>query len=279
MLDSLKAKLRNEILVICIITIMLIPIIAFSPSNALRIIFGLPFVLLFPGYTLIAALFPRKGTTSGTERLALSIALSLAIVIIIGFVLNYIWAISLYPVLISLALFIFIMSTIAWWRRRRLPEAERFAIAFQLSPFPWKGQDSLSKALSIALVVALLGGIGTSSHAFIKSRQSYTEFYVLGPVGMAEGYPQQLHVGQAGNVILVIKNSEHRDVSYKLEVWINGVEQTDKEKNITLADGRSWEQKVSFSFGKAGGNQKVEFVLYKDGKTYLDPLHLWIDVK
>jgi uncharacterized membrane protein len=46
-------------------------------------------VLFFPGYTLISALFPRKDSLSGVERLALSFGLSIAVVPLIGLILNY----------------------------------------------------------------------------------------------------------------------------------------------------------------------------------------------
>ncbi|TET55215.1 MAG: DUF1616 domain-containing protein [Dehalococcoidia bacterium] len=38
---------------------------ASSPSSTARTILGLPFLLLFPGYALQAALFPKKGSLGG----------------------------------------------------------------------------------------------------------------------------------------------------------------------------------------------------------------------
>jgi uncharacterized membrane protein len=55
---------------------------------------------------LISALYPRSGELDGLERLALSIGLSLAIVPLVGLMLNYTpWGITLTPIMISLAIF------------------------------------------------------------------------------------------------------------------------------------------------------------------------------
>lgn len=56
----MKIKLLNGILIIDILTVLLILTIIFIPSSVMRIILGLPFLLFFPGYMLVAALFPRN---------------------------------------------------------------------------------------------------------------------------------------------------------------------------------------------------------------------------
>ena len=77
------------------------------PENAFplvyaRYILGSIFVLWLPGYTFIKALFPEKELDS-VERAALSIGMSIALVPIIGLLLNYTtWGIRLTPITISL---------------------------------------------------------------------------------------------------------------------------------------------------------------------------------
>src|SRR3989337_389853 len=96
-------------------------------AGPLRIGLGLAVVLFFPGYTLIAALLPRKDALDGLGRLALSLGLSLAVVPLIGLSLNYTpWGVTLYPVLLSLTSFVLIMAAIAFCRRRRLAPEERY---------------------------------------------------------------------------------------------------------------------------------------------------------
>ena len=125
-----------ELLFIVVLSLLLVPLALFT-SGALRIILGLAFVLFFPGYTLIAALFPRKDALDSIERLALSFGLSIAVVPLIGLILNYTpWGIRLYPILISVLLFIVIMAAIAWYRRRRLQPGERFEPQFHVHLSP-----------------------------------------------------------------------------------------------------------------------------------------------
>jgi len=78
------------------------------------------FVLFLPGFLLISALYPRSGELDGLERAALSIGLSLAIVPLIGLVLNYTpWGIRLEPIMVSMALFAEIMAVVCVARRFR----------------------------------------------------------------------------------------------------------------------------------------------------------------
>ena len=197
----MKIRFQNELLLINILAILLIIITTFFPSNVLRIILGLPFVLFFPGYTLIAALFPRRSAPDSIERVALSFGLSIAVVPLTGLMLNYTpWGIRLYPILISLTIFIIITSVICWYRRRRLAQAERFAISFNLGLTNWRRQRSVDRILSIILIVAILGAIGTLGYVLTtpKVGERFTEFYVLGLEGKAIDYPEELKVGRRG---------------------------------------------------------------------------------
>ncbi len=75
------------------------------PFIYLRYVFGSVFILYLPGSSLIELLYPKPGDLSQLERVALSIGLSLALVPLIGLVLNYTpWGIKLDPVFASLSL-------------------------------------------------------------------------------------------------------------------------------------------------------------------------------
>jgi hypothetical protein len=90
-------------LLITIGSIYLLP--ASAPLVYVRYVFGSLAVLFLPGYTLIQALYPKKEDLDSLERLALSIGLSLALVPLVGLLLNYTpWGIRLNPIVVSLAL-------------------------------------------------------------------------------------------------------------------------------------------------------------------------------
>ncbi len=281
----------NDLWLIAILTILLIVVIIFFPSNIARIILGLPLILFFPGYTLIAALFPRRESLGGVERVALSFGLSIAVVPLIGLILNYTpWGIRLYPILISLSSFILIMSGVAWHRRRGLVPEERFSV--EIHPHlasPFKGEGVVDKALSVVLVLAIIGVIGTLGYvvATPKVGEKFTEFYILGLEGKAEDYPETLKVGEEGKVILGIVNHEHEQVSYRIGVRIDGEKAKlrigDEGRDmieVDLSHEEKWEGEVGFVPREIGKKQKVEFVLYKEGKPYFKaPPHLWVDVE
>jgi uncharacterized membrane protein len=91
---------------------------------------------------------------------------------------------------------------------------------------------------------------------------------------------KELKVGEEGRVIVRIVNHEKEGVSYWVGVRIDGVRNNEVE-STRLGDEQKWEEVVGFTPNRVGGNQKVEFLLHKNGKTepYLKPLHLWINVK
>jgi uncharacterized membrane protein len=117
--------------------------------------------------------------------------------------------------------------------------------------------------------------------------EKFTEFYILGPEGKAEHYPEELKVGEEGRVIVGIVNHEQEQASYKVEVWIGGEKaklriggEDRDEIMVELENEEEWREEVSFVPQKAGEKQKVEFVLYKDGEPYFEqPPYLWIDVE
>jgi uncharacterized membrane protein len=77
-----------------------------SPLLYARYVLGGVFILFLPGFMLISALYPRSGELDELERLALSIGLSLAIVPLVGLILNYTpWGITLTPIMVSLVIF------------------------------------------------------------------------------------------------------------------------------------------------------------------------------
>ena len=275
-------NLKNDLLWIIIVTALLALVILLLPDSVLRVILGLPFLLFFPGYTLIAALFPKKSDLDGIERVALSFGLSIAVVPLLGLALNYTpWGIRLYPVLITVVVFILAMSLITWLRRRRLVLDERFAVSFEINTAGWMGSTRLDKALTLMLALAVLAAVGMLIYVISvpKTGEKFTEYYILGLEGKAADYPRELKVGQKAEVTVGIVDHEHGEMTYRVEVVVGGV----KDKEIappTLADNQTWEQQVSFSPSKPGDNQKVEFLLYKGGElTPSQELHLWIDVK
>jgi hypothetical protein len=91
------------------------------PAVYVRYVLGTVFVLWMPGYSFIKALFPSelplKTSTKNLdtiERIALSIGMSLALVPIVGLLLNYTsWGIRLTPIVLSLLALTMVFATVA----------------------------------------------------------------------------------------------------------------------------------------------------------------------
>lgn len=277
----MRIRFKNELLLIVIWTILLLMIIPLLPSNALRIILGVPLVLFFPGYTLMAVLFPKKGSIGKVERAALSFGVSIALVPLIGFLFNYTpCGITFYPILISLVSFVLAATAGAWYRRHRLSPEERFAIAFDINLTWWRGTGTWDRLLSGILIASILGAIGSLGYVVFNPKigETFTEFYVLGLSGKAWDYPQELVEGEQGRVILGIMNYEREETSYRVEVLTEEAEVVGVGP-VVLDHEAKWEQVVGFVPVKTGNNQKVRFLLFKngEGQPYREA-YCWINV-
>lgn len=87
----------------------------------MRYVLGSVSVLFLPGYLLVETLYPSPRDLGPLERLALSIGLSLAVVPLIGLLLNYSpWGIRLEPVVSSMTIYDTAMALAAGFRKYSL---------------------------------------------------------------------------------------------------------------------------------------------------------------
>jgi uncharacterized membrane protein len=282
----MRLKTTQILYGINIISVILILCITFFPDNVLRIILGLPLVLFFPGYVLLAALCPRKSGLESIERFALSFGMSIAVVPLIGLGLNYTpWGIRLYPILISLFVFIFAMSVVGLLRMRGLPldETASRQIYYPKASLRrlWSGQPTRDKIITAVLVVMIAGAIGTLVYVINMPRtgETFTEFYVLNAEGKASDYPRTVKMGQSTEVILGIINHESESTTYKIEIMIDN-EKSEDTGPVSLEAEAKWEKKVVFRPSHSGANQQIEFRLYHNSEAEPgETLHLWVDVQ
>ena len=251
---NLPADLAAVLAVVVLTNLaVFLPVVNDSP---IRVVVGLVFVLFVPGYAFIAALFPEAGepptgtddddeTTEnglqdrgidGIERTALSFGLSIAVVPLIGLVLNFTpFGIRLVPILVSISGFTVITTVVAAVRRWELPEEERFRVPYHEWLASGKSElfapDSTADAtLNVLLVVAIV--LATSSVVYAvavpQQGEQFTEFYVLteNETGdlVAADYPEELVAGQPEPIHVGVENNEYETIEYTVVVQLQEVE-------------------------------------------------------
>ena len=244
-----------------------------------RFFLGLSLVIFLPGYSLSAMLFPKRDDLNDIERVAFSFILSLAVVPLLGLILNFTpFGIRLIPILVVLLAFTISVSLVAWFRRLKLSAEERFRFPFERLKFNL-GQSALDKCLSIVLIASIIGSSATLVYVAVmpKTGERFTEFYLLGPNGTTSNYPTELNVGEEGKVIIVIVTHEYENVTYRLEVTFNG--SLIHKENTFLIGNAKLEIPFTFKATEKGEKQKLEFLIYKDqDREVYRILHLWINI-
>lgn len=250
----------------------------------IRTIIGIPVVLFIPGYVLIATLFPRNNDLGAAERIALSFGLSIAIVPLLGLLLSFTFGIRLITILITLCIYTIILLFVAEYRRRTLPEDERFEIKFHniydpIYNYLNSPKNKLDKFLTIVLIFSVIIAAGMIYYVITmpKIGEKFTEFYILNGTGKDGNYQTNIKLGENTTYLVGISNHEYGIVNYKLQTVIDGKVSTPKD--IALNHNQKWEKNVSITLNKKGTNIKLEFWLFKENNL-TEPyrkLHLWVN--
>lgn len=274
--------------------VLLTDIFVLTPGlngSFIRVVLGMPMVLFLPGYTLVAALFPGKEDLDWIERVVLSLGLSIAVVPMMGLWLNYTaWGIRLMPIIVSLSVFTLLMCGAAYYRRRNLPGEEVLAVSFRAVALDLKDEilkkpeTTVEKILMVLMVFSILASLGTLTYAAVvpKEYEHFTEFYILGPGGMASNYPTEYVLGEDETVIVGIVNHEYRTVNYAMDVRLENrsLDLPENMKYINLAHNETWEDTLEITPPFEGTDMKLDFLLFNDTEKEVPyrELRLWINV-
>jgi uncharacterized membrane protein len=304
----LKIKILSGLILVIILSILFLLIIYLVPQSVVRIALGLPFLLYFPGYALISALFLDKQEMEPLERIALRIILSVTIAGLIGFALNYTpLGIRLEPVLLSITLFIILISSIALIRQALSTNGIKYYSELIIRVPGWQG-STFNKTLSLVLIICIAGAFGVLGYtiAFPKNGEKFTEFYILGLNGKAQDYPTTIYlkndqvksvqygntvldtVNNWGRITIGVVNHEGEATAYYISSIIDGEEIPLRYQDISLSkmgpinlnNDEKWEGEIGIVPQKSGENQKVEIQLYNgNNSTPIESVHIWINVK
>lgn len=284
---KVRKKLPSDLLIILIWVILML-VFVITPvleDTLVRTLLGIPMVLFIPGYVLIAALFPKKDDLEGVERIALSFGLSIAVVPLIGLLLNFTFGIKLLPILLSLCIYTTALVFVAAYRRKKLPENERFCVPFHriyeaINNEINAPKSRTDKILTWILIISIVLAIGMVYFVITtpKIGERFTEFYILDTSGKAENYPTNLSYKSPGMILVGVVNHEYTQVNYTLQVALE--REVLNETRLVLNHNETWERNITFVPDKAGINMKLEFWLFKEN-NFTAPyrgLHLWVNV-
>lgn len=234
-----------DLVLIVIIAIIAGLMATLTPDNVgLRMIIGLPFVLIVPGYAITAAAFPKQDLEK-PERLLLSLGLSLATIIIGGLLLYLTWGLHTGSWVILLLTVTLVASVIAAVRRER--GLDKGPTAFRLSI--GVGQLFLF-GLAALLTIAAIGLARTPLP--LQNVQGYTELWML-PAN-----------GNIGNVVrLGVTSMETATTTYSLRVQLDG-QVIQEWSDIQLTPGQRWE--TMFDLPPVSSNRMVEALLYRSDR-------------
>jgi uncharacterized membrane protein len=280
----------NDLVVILLATAVTLVVIVtpYVRDSVIRSAFGVLFTLFIPGYSLVAALFPRKEDLSTFERLALSFGLSVSTVPLISLALNYTLHITLGSLVITLTCFVLLCVLAAKIRRDAIPADERFAFSLdhvrrmRAAILP-DSATRFDRIVSLVLIASIL----TTATAFAyvvampKQGEHFTQFYLLGSDRLVDNYPTQYQLNQSKPIIVGVVNHEQREANYTLVVTLNDSvnQHTLYSEQLTLADNQTWEKTILLQPDMVGTNMKMDFLLYLDNNTapYREN-YLWVNV-
>lgn len=252
-----------------------------SFDGLLRTALVLPLILFVPGYAFLSALFPEESSLSQSrrsrrpwsaaeqanrentdesfllgniERIGLSVALSLALVSLIVFGLNFTVGFDARRIGLMLLVFTGSMIIFAVARRIVLPPEERYTIELS-SSIPMGTTFMGMFALSLLVLAASVGGFVVMSPASTPG----TEFFVV-----AENENGSTTMNASDDAIVngepatfIVNNSEGSTQSYS----IIAVSQTVEDGEVTGSEtAESYNPTV-----KDGGTKRMEFEPPEEG--------------
>lgn len=323
----MRKWLPVDLLVVILVAFAMLGFETGLKMTPLRIVFGGILTLFAPGYALVSFLMPeatcsertsnrtRLGSPQNnlkplsvtvTERFLLAIGLSVIVVPLVGFILNYSpWGLGKTAFITGIAAPTLLLSFGAIVRRAQLPAEERFRITIRNVPkrvSRWYGgsETAREKGLNVILLAGLMiavVGVGTAI-ALSGGGEQYTEFYVLSEdpeTGemLADGYPTELSVRNESEFVIGITNQEGETETYTLIVQLDRTgddfrsvrertEVTRMERSVR--HGETVEIPITVKQRLDGENIRLSYLLYIDAppdqpsrENAYRKLHLWID--
>jgi uncharacterized membrane protein len=297
-------------------------------GSPLHVFLGILFVFVVPGAALTAALFPKtsreitntgprlnvthrlvtRGRITTAERVVLSLGLSVAVVPLVGLLLNFTpQGVQLGTAIPAIAGLSLALAGIGLIRRLRLPRNDRFGVTLApvMDATAWvtRPDAEADRIVNVVLVVGLVLAATGVAYAVVAPQpgERFTAFYLqtrdpeTGEL-VADNYPSE--VGPDGETTLYVglTNQEHRTVSYTVVVYLQRIETRNGSPTLllrkevdrfstTVEHNESWQREHTVTPTLYGEDRRLTYLLYKgqppDAPTTDNAyrtVHIWVDV-
>ncbi|ELZ24240.1 hypothetical protein C475_13362 [Halosimplex carlsbadense 2-9-1] len=273
---------------------------------AVGLVVGVPFVLLVPGYALVAAVFPRAGETtprgegsvSWASRLALSVGGSVVAVGAVSGALDFtVWGFARESVTVGLAAFTVLAATVARYRRARVPAGARVTVTAEAVGTRLRsivvGDGVAGAALTVLVLAAAVGAAGVVAEE-ANSTAETTELFIVGSgpddQPAAGAHPTNLTVGRPSDVTVGVGVSgpESLDgtvVGHLERVAVEGdtVRVTRQREvarfDVSVAPGDRSLVEHAVTPTRTGDRLRLTYRLYPDGTDRpIREAHVWVGV-
>lgn len=244
----------------------------------------------------------------GIERVALSFGLSIAIVPLIGLILNFTpWGIRLGPIAVSVSGFTLVSVGIAVQRRNELPPDERFQLPYRewlatVHTEMMEPENRTDAALNVVLVISVLLAVSSVGYAVAVPPQGeqFSEFYILTEQSdgelVADEYPEEIAITDRPELVVGIGNQEYEQTNYTVivqlqNVTVEGNNTTVEERReidrftASVAHNETHHERHTLAPTTTGENLRVQYLLYTGevpdtptAETAYRELHLWMNV-
>lgn len=233
---------------------------------------AIPLFTFLPGYAVLAALFPAGtdpenrgpqmcerygGSLPTIDRLALSIAVSLAIVPLVAVAGNGVWGIALEPVLIVVGVLTLGAALVAIYRRSKLPPERRFVPLSSVRPIRRSLPHTTSGQFLVAalLLGGLVAGASIAYGASSPDDASTTEFYLVNETD--DGLAVTSEPG--GDQRVAIEHEGSETFTVVVTETIAGTESEIHRKQVTVENNKTVVSVPSGSFAAT----RVDYMLYR----------------
>lgn len=280
-------------------------------STLVSVVVGVPFLLFVPGYAVTFALFPRRIPWHAPvdvdgldglfplDRLVLSVAVSVALAVIVGVNLEFTPLEIRAPTVVAvLAIVTLIAASVGVLRHSDLDRrATGTRAGAGVRSLVGTDSDSLATvmvvmAVAVSLVsVAVVAGTG-------ERGETYTEFGLLTETEngdlVASDHPSTMTVGEPTPLYYTVTNREQRDHTYAIVVQLQAVSDGGTVTRSARVDsfqspvtaGETVQRGHTVTPTFAGDDLRLQYLLYT-GEPPAEPsqsnayrhLHIWVDVE